>query len=338
LHKTMNNRQRVIASINHQQPDKIPYAIGFTQKAQQKMAEFYGDAGFADQLGNCLTWLDTEPDNSWNEVAPDIWQDQFGVQWNRAIDRDIGNVCNQLVTPETLEAYVFPNPDEASRYANYEQILSQSTETFTLANLGFSLYERAWTLTGMENLMMAMITDKAFVHTLLDRILEFNLGVIENVCRYDVDAMIFGDDWGMQTGLQMGAKLWREFIYPRIQQMYALVKSKDKYVFIHSCGKVDGVFPDLIEIGLDVFNPFQPEVMDVFEMKRQFGERLTFFGGISVQKTLPYGSVAEVKDEVRKLLEMVGKNGGYIAAPSHDIPGDAKPENIHAMIEVLQNQ
>jgi len=162
--------------------------------------------------------------------------------------------------------------------------------------------------------------------------------VIEKVCSYDVDAMIFGDDWGMQTGLQMGAKLWREFIYPRIQQMYALVKSKGKFVFIHSCGKVDEVFPDLIEIGLDVFNPFQPEVMDVFEMKRHYGDRLTFFGGISVQKTLPYGSVAEVKDEVKQLLEIVGKNGGYIAAPSHDIPGDAKPENIHTMIEVLQNQ
>jgi uroporphyrinogen decarboxylase len=162
--------------------------------------------------------------------------------------------------------------------------------------------------------------------------------VIENACSYDVDAMMFGDDWGMQTGLQMGANIWREFIYPRIKQMYGLVKSKGKFVFIHSCGKVDEVFPDLIDIGLDAFNPFQPEVMDVFAMKQRFGDRLTFYGGISVQQTLPYGTVTETKDEVKRLLEVIGKNGGYIAAPSHAIPGDAKPENIAAMIEVLQNQ
>ncbi len=334
----MNNRQRVLATLNHQQPDKTPYQIGFTHKAHQKMAKFYGDDKFQLNLGNALTRLECEPANSWTEIAPDIWQDQFGVQWDRSIDKDIGNVCNQLVTPETLNDYVFPDPADPTRYENYHQVLDQSDENFTLVNLGFSLYERAWTLYGMENLMMAMIMDQPFVHDLLDRILEFNLAIIENACSYNIDAMMFGDDWGMQTGLQMGEKLWLEFIYPRLKQMYGLVKSRGKYVFIHSCGKVDGVFPELIDISLDVFNPFQPEVMDVFEMKREYGDRLAFYGGISVQKTLPYGTVAEVKDEVRRLLDIVGKDGGYIAAPSHAVPGDAKPENIAAMIEVLQYQ
>ena len=333
----MNNRQRVLATLNHQQPDKTPYQIGFTHKAHQKMAKFYGDDKFQLNLGNALTRLECEPANSWTEIAPDIWQDQFGVQWDRSIDKDIGNVCNQLVTPETLNDYVFPDPADPTRYENYHQVLDQSDENFTLVNLGFSLYERAWTLYGMD-LMLAMIMDQPFVHDLLDRILEFNLAIIENACSYNIDAMMFGDDWGMQTGLQMGEKLWLEFIYPRLKQMYGLVKSRGKYVFIHSCGKVDGVFPELIDISLDVFNPFQPEVMDVFEMKREYGDRLAFYGGISVQKTLPYGTVAEVKDEVRRLLDIVGKDGGYIAAPSHAVPGDAKPENIAAMIEVLQYQ
>jgi uroporphyrinogen decarboxylase len=173
---------------------------------------------------------------------------------------------------------------------------------------------------------------------LLDGILEFNLGVIENVCSFDVDAMIFGDDWGMQTGLIMGPRAWREFIEPRIRQMYGLVSSRGKLVFIHSCGKVDKVFPELIECGVNVFNPFQPEVMDVFEVKRQYGSELSFFGGVSVQRTLPYGTVAEVREETERLLEEVGRGGGYIAAPSHSIPADAKPENIAALVEVLQSQ
>ncbi|MCX7041072.1 MAG: hypothetical protein NT005_18315, partial [Spirochaetes bacterium] len=117
---------------------------------------------------------------------------------------------------------------------------------------------------------------------------------------------------------------------------YGLVKAKGKRVFIHSCGRVDELFPDLIEVGVDVFNPFQPEVMDVEEVKRRYGGELTFFGGISTQKTLPYGTVAEVKDEVRRLVDRVGRDGGYIAAPAHDVPKDAKSENIAAMIEVLK--
>jgi uroporphyrinogen decarboxylase len=120
--------------------------------------------------------------------------------------------------------------------------------------------------------------------------------------------------------------------------MYALVKARGKFVFAHSCGKVDELFPDLIEMGLDAFNPFQPDVIDVAEAKRCYGDRLTFYGGISVQKTLPYGTVAEVRDTVRRLIDVVGRDGGLIAAPSHSVPGDARPENVAAMIEVLQNQ
>ena len=150
--------------------------------------------------------------------------------------------------------------------------------------------------------------------------------------------MMFGDDWGQQGGLLMGPALWKEFIKPRISLMYARVKSHGKRVFIHSCGKVDELFPQLIACGLDVFNPFQPEVIDVYEAKRLYGDRLSFYGGISTQKTLPYGSVADVKDEVRRLLDSIGRDGGYIASPAHDVPRDAKPENIAAMIETLQAQ
>jgi uroporphyrinogen decarboxylase len=334
----MGNRERVLASLSHRQPEKIPYDILFTQKAHAKMVDFYGDPDFASKLGNCLTWVGCEPAGSWKEVAPDIWEDQFGVRWDRSIDKDIGNVCNQRVTHETLRDFPFPDPEDPSRYASYEKVLEQREDRFVLVNFGFTLFERAWTLFGMENLLMAMVDDKRFAHELLDRILEFNLAVIDRVCSFDVDAMIFGDDWGMQTGLIMGPGAWHEFIEPRIRKMYGRVRSRGKLVFIHSCGKVDRVFPELIECGVDVFNPFQPEVMDVFEIKERYGSELSFFGGVSIQKTLPYGTVAEVREETERLLEVVGRDGGFIAAPSHSIPADAKPENIAAMIEVLQSQ
>lgn len=334
----MNNRERVLAALEHRQGDRVPYDVHFTQAAHARMAEYYGDPNFDAKIGNCLTVLGCEPAGSWREVEPNIWQDDFGVRWDRTVDKDIGGVCNRQVTPETLAVYRFPDPDDPSRYAAYTQAVKEKGDRFVLANLSFSLYERAWTLLGMENLMLALAADKRFVHELLDRILAFNLRVIEHACTFDIDAMMFGDDWGMQTGLQMGPKSWREFIKPRIKQMVGLVKARGKFVFIHSCGKVDAIFPDLIECGLDVFNPFQPEVMDVFAVKRTYGERLSFFGGISTQRTLPYGTPAEVRDEVRRLLDAIGRDGGYIAAPAHSVPADARPENVAAMIEVLQNQ
>ncbi len=330
----MTNKERVYASLRHEQPDKTPYHIGFTQQAYATMAEYYGDPDFASKLGNCLVWASAAPQQPWVEVAPGIWEDPFGVQWNRTVDTDIGVVCNTRIT----DAYVFPDIDILPSDGQIEAVIAANPDSFIVSDLGFSLFERAWTLVGMENLLMAMVAEPAFAHKLLDRILEFNLHVIERACAHDIDAMIFGDDWGMQTGLIMGANRWREFIKPRIAQMYGAVKARGKYVFIHSCGKVDDVFPDLIEVGLDCFNPFQPEVIDVYDAKRCFGNRLSFYGGISTQRTLPYGSVQDVRDEVRRLLDDIGRDGGYIAAPAHAIPGDAKAENIAAMIEVLQNQ
>lgn len=333
----MTNKERVLASFNHQQPDRIPYHVEFTQKANQKMAAWLGDWSFQSGLDNCIHFLSTEKKNAWTEVQPDIWEDEFGVQWNRTIDKDIGNVCNCMIIQENLNDYEFPDPNDPTRYENYEKSIINFQEKFIVPNFGFSFFERAWTLAGMETILMGMLADPKFVNMLFDRILEYNLKIIENILRYDVDAVMFGDDWGQQTGLIMGPRLWREFIKPRITQMYQAVKAEGKFVMIHSCGKVDEIFPDLIEAGVDCFNPFQPEVMDVYEIKKEYGDSLAFFGGISTQQTLPFATVQDVKDEVRRLLDQVGKNGGYIAAPAHSIPGDAKPENVAAMLEVLNS-
>lgn len=334
----VTNRERVIATLSHRQPDTIPHNIEFTQPAHAKMVEHYGDSDFVSGLGNALSILGTAPPSAWREVEPDVWNDQFGVQWDRSVDKDIGVVCNQVVTRDNLADVPFPDPHGAGRWTEYASLRADGKDEFWVSNLGFSLFERAWTLYGMENLLAAMLAEPAFVHQLLDRVLEFNLAIIGHACSYDIDAMLFGDDWGSQYGLITGIELWREFIGPRVRQMYQAVRAQGKYVFIHSCGKVDELFPDLIEAGLNSFNPFQPEVIDVFAAKRDYGDRLTFHGGISTQKTLPYGTPAQVREEVKRLLGEVGNNGGLIAAPAHAIPADAKPENIAAMIEVLQQQ
>jgi uroporphyrinogen decarboxylase len=119
--------------------------------------------------------------------------------------------------------------------------------------------------------------------------------------------------------------------------MYGAVHAGDKYVFIHSCGDVDELFDDLIGIGLNCFNPFQPEVMDVAALAKQYRGKLVFHGGLSTQRTLPYGTQEDVRAETRRLLEM-GREGGYIFAPAHDVEGDVALENMLAFIDVVQSQ
>jgi uroporphyrinogen decarboxylase len=334
----MTKKEIVIEAIRHNGSDVIPFHLDFTIHAHKKMSVYLNDNDFLSKIGNYLLPLNAEPEQAFIETTPNIFKDSFGVDWNRTVDKDIGVVCNNLITPENINDYIFPDAKNPSIYQKFYDKIPSNPDKFIVANFGFSLFERAWTLAGMENVLMAMAIDKNFINDLLDKILEYNLKIIENCCKFDIDAMLFGDDWGQQTGIIMGPAKWREFIKPRVRKMYELVKSRGKFVCIHSCGKVDEIFPDLIECGLDVFNPFQPEVINVIEAKRKYGNNLTFYGGISTQRTLPFGNPEQTKKEVKKLLEVVGKDGGLIAAPSHAIPGDAKPENIMAMIEVLQNQ
>jgi len=335
----LTNKERVVLSITHRQPDIVPFDIGFTQSARQKMAAYMGRADFDKDWERFLLTANLAPPNEMREIAPGIVCDEWGVHWNRTRDKDIGVVCNTQVTPENITDYAVPDPTLPERYTHLKRITENGgSDAYVVASIGFSLFERAWTLAGMENIFMAMLVDKPFVNQLLDKILAFNLAVIDAACAYPIDGMRFGDDWGGQNGLLMGPDLWREFIGPRVRQMYARVKSYGKQVFIHSCGKVDEIFLDLIEYGLDVFNPFQPEVIDVYEAKKKYGSSLTFYGGISTQRLLPYGTPAQVRAEVRRLLAEVGENGGLIAAPAHSIPGDAQPANIMAMVETLHAQ
>jgi len=331
----MNRRDRVLMALVHKQPDVTPWQLDLTLDAHAKMVAYYGDEQFLDSVGNHLAGVE---DGFFEEIRPDFWQDGFGIVWNRTIDKDIGNVHEILLKEPSLEGYTFPEPDLERNARRYDRLVAEYGDCFRHAGVGFSMFERAWTLRGMENVLADMVLHPTFVDELMDRILEYNLKVIDHLLAWDVDCVRFGDDWGQQRGLIMGPKHWRRFIKPRVAVMYERVKSAGKYVMQHSCGDVDELFPDLIDMGLDIFNTFQPEVMDVQSIKKEFGEHLTFYGGISTQQVLPRVTPDELRCVMRHMMRTIGESGGYIVAPTHAIPRDVPAGNIATFIHVVHHQ
>jgi uroporphyrinogen decarboxylase len=152
----------------------------------------------------------------------------------------------------------------------------------------------------------------------------------------EIDGVLLGSDWGSQSSILMSPEVWDDMIRPGEQQEYDLIHSYNKDVWIHSCGCIDVLIPRLIEMGVDVLNPVQPECMDIARLKANYGEKLAFWGGISTQQTLPFGTPQDVKAEARKVRNQMSAGGGYIFAPAQEIQSDVSVENIEALLEVAR--
>ena len=331
----MTRREVVRTVMEHKRPPYVPWSFSFTVEARQKLRA-HGTDSMADTLRGHLLGLGSDV-GFFTDLGDDRFQDVFGVVWDRSVDKDIGVVSGCVLPEPTLSGYELPDPTDPMFFGGIAEAIERDGDLFRVFRIGFSLYERAWTLRGMANLMMDFIDNPGFVDELLTALADYNVAQARKALEYDVDAAHFGDDWGQQRGLQMGPATWRRFIRPQLARMYSTVREAGRYVSIHSCGDVDELFDDLIAIGLNCFNPFQPEVMDVAALMKAYRGRLAFHGGLSTQKTLAFGTPEDVRRETRWLLEL-GREGGYIFAPAHAVEGDVPLENMLAFIETVENQ
>ena len=236
-----------------------------------------------------------------------------------------------------VDRYQFPDAYDPARYVQAAADIARfGSEYFVIGDCELTVFELCWHLVGLQRFMEALASQEPYVEPLLAKAFVWSLGIATELTRRGVDAIWFGDDFGTQTGLMISPQMWRRMFKPLYAQLFRAIKAINPQVLVimHSDGAVAPLLPDLIEIGMDVFNPVQPNVPghDPQEMKARFGNRLAFFGAIDQQHLLPHGSSQEIEAEVRNKIEILGAGGGYMVAPAHIIQADTSVGNVEALI------
>jgi len=250
---------------------------------------------------------------------------------------DIVNYPLKEGTVRELERFDWPDPLKNEIYKGLREQAKRlycETEYAIIGDpLVPALFEPAWYLRGMENFLIDLIDNKKFAECLLDTLLEYQIQFfkrfLEEIGDY-IQVIMFGDDLGTQNSPLLSPKLFREMIKPRYRKLFSFIKQCTKArIFLHSCGAVEPLIPDLIEAGIDILHPVQPAArgMNHQILKTRYGEILCFWGGIDIQKAL-IGSISDIKKEVNTRIRILGQGGGYVLAPAHNIQPDTPPENI----------
>jgi len=261
--------------------------------------------------------------------------DNFNVSWFKNID-GVRNVGYPLKN-KNLGAFHWPDPTSPHIFDHILADLNKYSSEYCIVGMQQStLFERAQFLFGYQNLMLELATDIDFVEELLDRILEYQIKLAHRFINFNIDVAFTGDDYGMQDGMQISPKLWRRVFKPRLAKIWEVYHNAGIPVMHHTCGNVEEIIPDFIEMGLSVLHPIQPIAMDIEKLAQRFGRKIVFFGGIDTQRLLPFGKRHEIFEAVRHCVEVLGRDGKYIIGPSQVIMNDVSTENIKALVEGIK--
>lgn len=359
----MTSKERLQKAIHFQQPDRPPvYCSVVPQLAEKLSAHFnmpYEPGLDSPMSGNRISWRDLmlrlgsdcvcvascAPDNAPTKKLPDgLIVNEWGIGMrNHGLYDDFAlHPLADVQTVEEIENYPFPDVNAPGRFRYAEETIKKFGKEYgIIGDLECSIFETSWYLVGMEKLFMDMAMEAPYVDALFDKVAHFHTEVGKKLVELGADIIWCGDDLGSQNGLMMSPAMFDRYFAPRIEKMFKAFKAinPDVKVAWHSCGSIIQLIPRFIEIGLDILNPIQPLAngMDPEWLKKTYGDKLIFFGGICVQDLLPKGTPATIQKEIKRRVEILGKNGGYILAPAHNIQADTSVENVLAMFEAIKS-
>ena len=254
----------------------------------------------------------------------------------------IGCPLADVSSADEVARFPFPDPYAPGRmdYAKRD-IARFGADFFIIGDIELTMFEMAWHMVGLEKFMVDLVSREPYVELLLDKCMAFSIGIGKQLVALGVDAIWAGDDFGAQNGMMISPRLWRSVFKPRFREVFAEMKAVNPDVIIvyHCDGAVAPILDDLIEIGLEVFNPVQPNVPghEAEALKGRFGDRLSFWGAIDQQQLLPFGTPAEIEAEVKAKIAALGEGGGYLCSPAHIVQADTSVANMEAFIAAVKD-
>ena len=331
-------RDYVINQINHKETEKIPFTLSFEPEMRKKLDMHFGCTDWSSDMFPYIKGTAVADTVRQEKVSTTHSRDAYGSLWR--LDKSAWHIDETPLSEPSLEGYKFPDVSVFTDdiYKNTEIFIKNcecEKDYFRIIDMGWGIFERTWLMRGFENALTDIIAEPEFYEELLGRITEIYVGMIKACKDIPADGFLFGDDWGDQRGVIVGPNLWRKFIKPCWKKVYDEVHKQSKIVMSHSCGAIHDILDDAIEIGLDVYESVQPEPenMNPYELKKKFGDRITFWGCLGTQSIIPFGTADEVVAEIDKLCNEMGKGGGYILAPTKPLQADTPIENAVAIIE-----
>jgi uroporphyrinogen decarboxylase len=323
-------RDKVIDSIKHKDTS-VPWHIDLTSNFIKKVQSERNCENVDLYLKNHLYRLKYKKNQI---LANGDETDIFGVTWTSGDDSgDVGIVSEYIMKDPDISSFNVPEIDKELCKDICSRLKADTENRFRMFNLTMNFFERSWSLRGMENILMDMLLQEDFTSKFYGLLFEHHMQVLDCVLDDEFEGVYFGDDWGQQQGLIMGPDLWRKYIKQPMKKMFEKIKSKGKFMILHSCGDLRDIMPDLVDMGLDVYNTVQPEIYDLPTLKKEYGKDLTFYGGISTQQFLPYATANEVYKKTMETLKIMAPGGGYILSPTHAVTDDIPVENIDALIK-----
>ena len=338
----MTNRENYLSLVRRKGFCKMPYDFHMSPDFEAKLNAYIAETGFQYRF-------DTRNLDFGIQLIPageDVFRKFFPYELKEGTEIDPLGIAHE---PGEGCYHMTRMRHPMAEFDSLEQVLSypfpkavpcpqphkKSDDYVNVGNMQCTIWEKAWYLRSMENLFVDMMTEDPIATAIFDKALEISLRDAEAYIADGADILFLGDDIGMQKTAMMSEELYCTWIKPRLKKVIQRAKelNPDIIIFYHSCGFVTPFIPHLIDVGVDVLNPVQPECMDFGEIHAAFGDRISFHGTLGTQTLIPFGTPEEVKKEVFKNLDIASSKGGLLVAPTHMIEPEVPVENILAYIE-----
>lgn len=338
----MTPKQRVHSALKREPTDRVPIFMWLHPETAARLGRLLEIpvSRVSEALGDDVrqTWVNNNHamEGIVHEKEGEGHTDLWGIRWVRSGPfNQINHSPLGCATREQLLAYEFPYSRLQELLGLMGRVVETRGDYFIGCDVSPCVFEMYWRLRGMELALMDVFSEPDLAREMCSRCGAFSVRLAEEACaRFNLDWLWTGDDAGSQSSTILSPESWRELVKPNLAAIFDVGIRRGLWVAYHSCGAVRSIIPDLIEIGMDVLNPVQCTAsgMDPLSLKREFGEYISFMGGVDTQDLLPFGTVDEVRKATARLLEgMTADGGGYILAASHAIPPETPDENIFAM-------